>query len=108
MTFAGSVYANSRSDIGAETRQDLPESTVGGTVEKPKGSDAMPITATTTRPGDLVDVLRFSMGSKQYRILAPAPPSASEWEGVIDHIQVTMRYSEGAARSDVDEHESKA
>ena len=108
MTFAGSVYANSRSDIGAETRQDLPESTVGGTVEKSKGSDAMSITATTTRPGDLVDVLRFSMGSKQYRILAPAPPSASEWEGVIDHIQVNMRYSEGAARSDVDKHEYKA
>lgn len=102
MTFAGSVYASIRSDTGVTMRQDPPESTDGGTVEKPNGGDAMPITATTTRSGDLVDVLRFSMGSKQYRILAPAPPSAREWEGVIDHIKVNMRYADGPLEPDGD------
>ena len=106
MKFAGLVYASNRSDTGTATRQDLPESTDGSAVEKPEGSDAMPITETRTRSGDLVDVLRFSMGSKQYRILAQAPPSAREWEGVIDHIKVNMRYAEGSTPADGDEPEA--
>ena len=109
MLFAGLVYASNRSDAGAAMRQDLPESTDSSAVEKPEGSDTMPFIATTTTrsaAGDLMDVLRFSMGRKQYRILAPSPPSAHEWEGVIDHIKVNMRYADGPPRSDSDESES--
>lgn len=105
MEFAKLVYASNRSDTGTPPRQDLAESTDGGSVEKPERSDAVPVKATAPRPGDLVDVLRFSMGSKQYRILAPAPPSAREWAGVIDHIKVNMRYSDGSVEPDGDESE---